>query len=247
MGSRRCASPASPLRLALAAVAGVWLGACPDDLPQLRLCPDRPCAVANRCAQQDCQGERWVCLASAAGEPQWVRNGPPCAADLGPPSPDAAPVDAADLRVPDMLPLSCGPHAEPTTSGCACSQGYVNPDGAWGNGCEADDPQCAADHCDHCPEGYCGANARCNDQHKCRCISRFWKDADLDLSNGCETPVEDCSETNCNACYVGFCGPEADCLQNKCGCDTSGYTNCNGIWENDGCECEGTCVAGQCE
>jgi len=102
-------------------------------------------------------------------------------------------------------------------------------------------------NCGHCPAGYCGANAHCRDNVKCRCKDRNWKNADNNWKNGCETKTTNCKASNCNQCYVGFCGPYANCMQNKCACTAAGYSNCDGKWEFSGCECKGTCSGGKCK
>jgi hypothetical protein len=152
----------------------------------------------------------------------------------------------AERRTSD-LPTSCGDHASVVGGACKCQQGYVNQDGSWSNGCEAPDPACSVTSCGNCPEGYCGPNAHCLNNLKCRCASALWRNQDGDWSNGCETPSVDCNPQNCNNCYVGYCGAHANCMQNKCACTEAGWTNCDGVWELSGCECNGTCTDGQCK
>jgi len=147
----------------------------------------------------------------------------------------------------DAGPTSCGPNSIRVGGGCQCTQGYVNQDGLWPNGCETIDPACSVVNCSKCPVGFCGQNAECRDNIKCRCISKYWLNKDDNWSNGCETYTATCSPTNCNDCYTGFCGIHADCMQSNCKCVVTGWANCDGVWERSGCECFGTCVNGQCQ
>jgi hypothetical protein len=102
------------------------------------------------------------------------------------------------------------------------------------------DPTCAWDNCGHCPAGWCGQNAECRNDVKCRCVGQWLNNHGAAVwTYGCDTFSPDCNPTNCNACSTGYCGNAANCNQNKCGCD-SGYADCNSSW-TDGCECHGTC------
>jgi hypothetical protein len=136
-----------------------------------------------------------------------------------------------------------------TATGCICTHGWVNQDNSWATGCEVIDPACTVTSCGNCPapDAYCGANAHCRDNAKCRCIDGNWLNSDGNWGNGCETYTTTCTPTNCNDCYVGYCGPHANCMQSNCECTESGWSNCDGSWELSGCECNGTCSGGQCQ
>lgn len=219
-------------------------GGCPGGSPVSSPCAripqcDAPCCNQDRdCEETICDGVLWVCRAGAGGAWAWQKNGASCPAggdgdrDLGP-------------RLDTLS--ACGANATLSSGRCVCKKGYVNQDGSWQNGCELIDPKCTVVSCGSCPDGYCGTNAHCRDNVKCRCVSRFWRNDDNDWSNGCETYTTTCSPTNCNDCYTGFCGPNADCMQNACACTVSGWTNCDAVWEFSGCECGKTCVSGKCQ
>ncbi|MCC6751490.1 MAG: hypothetical protein IT371_27810 [Deltaproteobacteria bacterium] len=243
-------------RRAWVAIALVGMGCERNGSPASLCSPPAPCGLpcctsAEECRASVCEGVLWVCRRLGDESFGWVENGQRCVAP--PTDGGGGPVD---LRIgardasPDRLRAdsqtsctgtSCGAHAACGSAGCGCVKGYANLDGRWDNGCEALHPTCAANNCDACPDGYCGVNARCTDRGKCRCASGAWRNLDEDWKNGCETPSIDCRPDNCNACYTAYCGPQAQCQMSICGCDTPGYANCDGLWEQNGCECKGTC------
>ncbi len=234
-----------PALLLVLAAAGCPAGGAEVKCDLVPLC-DAPCCDAERnCASVVCEGILWVCLPGQYGRYTWQKQEKRCAADSGTAADGAPRKDAAAKA--DLPPKSCGAHASMIAGKCACHQGYVNKDKAWSNGCEAPDPACSVVDCGHCPAGYCGANAHCRDNKKCRCKDRNFKNADGNWKNGCEAKTTNCHGGNCNQCYVGFCGPYANCMQNKCKCTVTGYSNCDGKWELSGCECKGSCSGGKCK
>ncbi len=212
------------------------------------LCESPCCDSANHCKHLVCEGVLWVCLPAEHGSHAWAKQSKPCSPDMGiTPRKDGAKPKKDLAGKADIYPKNCGAHASKKAGKCVCNQGYINKDKSWSNGCEAPDGACSVVNCGHCPAGYCGANAHCRDNVKCRCKDRNWKNADNNWKNGCETKTTNCKASNCNQCYVGFCGPYANCMQNKCACTAAGYSNCDGKWEFSGCECKGTCSGGKCK
>ncbi|MCA9666947.1 MAG: hypothetical protein KC503_15215 [Myxococcales bacterium] len=221
----------------------------PRFCPQIPSCPELGCCdVDTLCQTRVCQGVQWLCRAVPEGGLRWLAGNGQCESSI----PDALPNDATDGGAPDgggCTSTSCGANASCEQGGCKCKQGYVNSDSAWSNGCEAIDPQCRWTNCGRCPADYCGPNAECRDNTKCRCANINFKET-LDSNGiflGCLTPTSGCRDDNCNSCYTGYCGVHADCRQNKCKCTDSGWISCNGQWERSGCECNATCSGGVCK
>lgn len=233
------------LLAAALSLAGCPAGGSEVSCDLVPLCESPCCDAEHHCAHQVCEGILWVCLPGQGGRHAWQKQDKRCTLDSGAPQVDGAPPKDMAAKG-DLFPISCGAHATKVAGKCVCVQGYINKDTSWGNGCEAPDPACSVVNCGHCPAGYCGANAHCRDNAKCRCKDRNWKNADGSWKNGCEAATTNCHGGNCNQCYVGFCGPYANCMQNKCACTVTGHSNCDGKWELSGCECKGTCSGGKC-
>ena len=240
----RALAPARALgpALTLAALAALAASGCPGEgtvgRPSCSKIPDcdSPCCDKDReCVEIICEGVSWVCRSEGADH-LWKRDAVCPPPDLGP---DGPPSDGS---------LRCGINARQNSAGaCVCVQGYLDKDGQWSTGCEAKNPACSVTSCGHCPVGYCGKNAHCRDNLKCRCIDRFWLNKDDDWSNGCEAYTSDCAPNNCNSCYVGFCGPHADCMQSVCKCVATGWFDCDKKWELSGCECQVGCNGSACK
>jgi hypothetical protein len=182
-----------------------------------------------------CEGASWICRRDGE-QHRWKRD-TPC-----PPPDQGLPIDGA---------IRCGLNAQPDNrGGCSCDQGYLNQDGDWKNGCELPDPACSVVDCSKCPKVFCGQNAECRtifSTHKCRCKDGFWLNTDGDWSNGCEVYTSKCAPNNCNSCYTGYCGPNANCMKNNCKCTSSGWYDCDKVWEISGCECKGGCNGSACK
>ena len=234
--------------LLLLALAGCQAGGRAVNCSLVPLCESPCCDKAHNCQHLVCEGVLWVCLPSEFGSFTWQKSTTLCSPDAGaPPHKDGTTPSKDSSAKADLYPNSCGAHASNQAGKCSCTQGYINKDKSWKNGCEAPDLACSVINCGHCPVGYCGANAHCRNNQKCRCKDKNWKNTDGKWNNGCEAKTSNCHGGNCNQCYVGFCGPYANCMQNKCACTATGHSNCDGAWEFSGCECKGTCVGGKCK
>ncbi|MCC6750491.1 MAG: hypothetical protein IT371_22695 [Deltaproteobacteria bacterium] len=219
-------------------------GANPTTCPKIPTCNSACCDAQRYCMAQSCENVVWYCTRNTSGQYSWQLPKPTCLAgprdggSLFPDGPLAGDGAGPGAEAgPPCSGTSCGAHASCAATGCVCEAGFKNADGSWDNGCEAAQAPCDPMSCGGCPAGYCGANAVCRDNQKCRCVGQ-WLNSDGDWGNGCEENSPACSPTNCNACSTGYCGAHANCNQNRCVCTTPGQANCDGDWNGTGCECK---------
>jgi hypothetical protein len=234
--------------LALVAMAVAAAG-CPGRgaalCPTVKGCATACCNAVTACQDAVCEGAQWGCRLQANGHYAWVASAPSCNS----PAPDMGPVDRGSVGRPEGAigcGRNCGQHAHCAGSLCACDKGFGNPDGNWDNGCEGLDATCGPWNCGACPDGYCGQNAICRDNAKCRCVGQWLNNHGDDWSQGCDTPSPNCRADNCNACYTAYCGPAADCMQNTCKCIGAAVHCASGWPEYSGC-CANGCNGASCK